>query len=95
MPFADASAHVAEVLIKRLTERKVPLYTVPAARMPLRPLVGANMPAVLIEVGFLSSARNESALKNPELSAALVEAIVDMVGEVRRDGSSASVASAE
>jgi N-acetylmuramoyl-L-alanine amidase len=95
MPFADASARVAEVLVKRLTERKVPLYTMPVNRLPLRPLVGANMPAVLIEAGFLSSAGDESVLKNPELSAALVEAIVDTVSELRRDGSSPSVASAE
>ena len=95
MPLADASARVADILVRRLTERKVPLYSVPATRLPLRPLVGANMPAVLVELGFLSSARDESALKNPELSAAIVEALVDTIGEVRRDGSSASVASAE
>jgi N-acetylmuramoyl-L-alanine amidase len=89
MPYADASARVADVLVRRLTERKVPLFTVPTTRLPLRPLVGANMPAVLIEVGFLSSARDESALKSTELSAAIVEAIVDTVSEVRRDGSSA------
>jgi N-acetylmuramoyl-L-alanine amidase len=89
MPYADASARVADVLVRRLTERKVPLFTVPTTRLPLRPLVGANMPAVLVEVGFLSSARDESALKSTEISAAIVEAIVDTISEVRRDGSSA------
>ncbi len=88
MPYADASARVADVLIRRLTARKVPLFTVPTARLPLRPLVGANMPAVLIEVGFLSSPGDESALKSNELSTAIVEAIVDTISELRRDGSS-------
>lgn len=95
LPFADASARVADVLVRHLTERKAPLHSVPAARLPLRPLVGAHMPAVLVELGFLSNARDESALKNPDLSAAIVEAIVDTVGEMRRDGSSPPVASAE
>ena len=88
MPFADASARVADVLVRRLRERKVPLFTVPTTRLPLRPLVGANMPALLVEVGFLSSPHDETALKGHDLSAAIVEAIVDTVSEVRRDGSS-------
>jgi N-acetylmuramoyl-L-alanine amidase len=95
MSFADASARVAGALVRRLTERKVPLYSVPATRMPLRPLVGANMPAVLVEVGFLSNPRDEAALRNADLSAAILEAIVDTISEVRRDGSSAAVAGAE
>ena len=95
MPYADASARVADVMVRRLTERKVPLFTVPTTRLPLRPLVGANMPAVLVEVGFLSSARDESALKSNDLSAAIVEAIVDTVSEVRRDGSSTPASSAQ
>jgi len=92
MPFADASARVADVLVRRLRERKVPLFTVPTARLPLRPLVGANMPALLVEVGFLSSPHDETALKSHDLSSAIVEAIVDTVSEVRRDGSSTPAA---
>jgi N-acetylmuramoyl-L-alanine amidase len=95
MPLADASARVADVLVRRLTERKVPLFAVPTARLPLRPLVGANMPAVLVEVGFLSSRRDESALKGNDLSAATIEAIVDTVSEVRRDGSSTPAANGQ
>jgi N-acetylmuramoyl-L-alanine amidase len=95
MPFADASSRVADVLIRRLTERKVPLFAVPTARLPLRPLVGANMPAVLVEVGFLSSPRDESSLKGNDRSTATIEAIVDTVSEVRRDGSSTPAANSQ
>jgi hypothetical protein len=63
MPFADASARpikVADVARATPEGAQVPLFTVPTARLPLRPLVGANMPALLVEVGFLSSPHDET-----------------------------------
>jgi hypothetical protein len=64
----------------------VPLGIRPTMRLPLRPLVGANMPAVLVEVGFLTSPSDEAALNGAEVSGAIVEAIVDTVSEIRRAG---------
>ena len=52
--------------------------------MPLRVLVGANMPAVLLEMGFLTNPDDESALTNASTSAAIIEAIVATIAEVRR-----------
>lgn len=47
---------------------------------PFKVLIGAQMPAVLVELGFLSNAEEEAQLKNPEhrarLAAALVKAVV-------------------
>jgi N-acetylmuramoyl-L-alanine amidase len=90
MPFADASTRVATILARRLAERRVPLYTLPTAALPLRPLVGANMPAVMLEVGFLSNPADEKALNGQTVSNAIVEAVVDTVGEVRRGGAPAA-----
>jgi N-acetylmuramoyl-L-alanine amidase len=83
IPFAARSATVASVLSRRLAERKVPLYARPTAQLPLRPLVGANMPAVLLEVGFLTNAEDERALGGAERSTAVVDAIVDTIAELR------------
>ena len=67
-----------------LAERNVPLYSRPAAQMPLRPLVGANMPAVLVELGFLTNAADARALTQADPTGAIIDALVAMVSEVRR-----------
>jgi N-acetylmuramoyl-L-alanine amidase len=42
---------------------------------PFRVLVGASMPAVLVEVGFISNPAEEKKLKSPEFQQALADAI--------------------
>ena len=84
LPYANRSAAVGAILVRLLAERNVPLYSRPAAQMPLRPLVGANMPAVLVELGFLTNASDARALSQAETTTAIIEAIVAMVSEVRR-----------
>jgi N-acetylmuramoyl-L-alanine amidase len=84
MPFAQKSAVVAAILTRHLNDLGVPLYSRRAARLPLRPLVGANMPAVMLEVGFLSNAADEAALNGPERSNAIVEAVLNTIGDVRQ-----------
>jgi N-acetylmuramoyl-L-alanine amidase len=83
IPFASPSASVAAILARHLGTGRVALYAPPTARLPLRPLVGANMPAVLVEVGFLTSPAEERSLRDAAASAAIVEAIVNTVSEVR------------
>lgn len=46
---------------------------------PLRVLVGANMPAVLIEMGFMTNPEQEAQLQTDAHQSALVQAIVDAV----------------
>jgi N-acetylmuramoyl-L-alanine amidase len=46
---------------------------------PFRVLVGATMPAVLVEVAFISNADEEKRLKNPEFQQSLADAIARAV----------------
>jgi N-acetylmuramoyl-L-alanine amidase len=48
---------------------------------PFRVLMGAMMPAVLVEVGFISNAEEETLLRSPEHRARVVEALAAAVGE--------------
>ena len=44
---------------------------------PFRVLVGANMPAVLVEMGFLTNPAQEKALVSDEFQNSLVQALID------------------
>jgi N-acetylmuramoyl-L-alanine amidase len=50
---------------------------------PLRVLGGANMPAVLVEVGYLTNADQEAQLRSGDFQGRLVQAIAE--GIVRLD----------
>ncbi|REJ83884.1 MAG: N-acetylmuramoyl-L-alanine amidase [Acidobacteria bacterium] len=50
---------------------------------PFRVLVGATMPAVLVELGFLSNPAEEEKLGDPAYRLQLVDALVDAVAEYR------------
>jgi N-acetylmuramoyl-L-alanine amidase len=84
LPYADRSAGVASVLVRHLTEHGVPLSPRPMSRLPLRPLVGANMPAVMLEVGYLTNTDDEQALNGPERPDAIISAVLDTIGDLRR-----------
>ena len=50
---------------------------------PLRVLVGANMPAVLVEVGFLTNPEQEAQLASDAYQNNIVQGIVDAVIQFR------------
>jgi N-acetylmuramoyl-L-alanine amidase len=83
LPFAERSAALGAVLVRELSERKVTLYSRPASQLPLRVLVGANMPAVLLEMGFLTNVQDEQALGG-DLQGVIVEALAGMIASARR-----------
>jgi N-acetylmuramoyl-L-alanine amidase len=83
LPFAESSAAMAGIAARHLGERGVPLFARPVATLPLRSLVGANMPAILVEAGFLSNAEDERLLTDAERSDAIVEALLATIEEVR------------
>jgi N-acetylmuramoyl-L-alanine amidase len=83
IPFARRSASLAAAMVQRLMERGIPLRPRPAVQAPLRVLMGANMPAVLIEVGFLTNPDDERSLGGPDLPASFVEAILATIADFR------------
>lgn len=83
MPFVERSAAFSGLLARHLTERSVPAYATPVAQAPLRVLVGAHMPAILVEMGFLTNADDEQALTGDEVQSAIIEAILAAISDVR------------
>ncbi len=83
IPYADRSAALATLVVRKLNDAGVPMFVRPADQEPLRILVGANMPAVLVELGFLSNPDDERALSGDDLPATIVNALVGVVADVR------------
>jgi len=85
VPWNDAqSRHVAEsASVARLFEaalrQAVPMNPRALQQAPLRVLVGANMPAVLVEVGYLTNADQEDQLRSSEFQGRLVQAIAEAI----------------
>lgn len=76
------SAVLASFVEKQLRER-VPMSPRAIQQAPFRVLVGANMPAVLVEIGFLTNPEEELKLGSPEHQSAVVAALYDSVVRFR------------
>jgi len=83
LPHLPASTAFAASVEQRLREHQVPLHARAADTMPLRLLAGANMPAILLEAGFLSNPDDAAALLGADLPAALVEALIAALTDLR------------
>jgi N-acetylmuramoyl-L-alanine amidase len=83
LPYVEKSAMFSATLVKRLTDRAIPSNTPHVVTAPARVLVGANMPAVLIELGFLTNADDEAALTGTTVPNEIIEAILATIGDVR------------
>ncbi len=83
IPHAVDSTTFAGIVDRLLREHSVPMHNPSLVTAPLRVLVGANMPAVLIELGFLSNADDARALSGGDLPEAVVEALLAAITEVR------------
>ena len=84
LPFADESAAVAASIVRFFGERHVPLFVKPVAQAPMRVLMGANMPAVLIELGFMSNAEDQKAMANADWQAGIVDGVLATLSDLRR-----------
>ena len=62
---------------------RVPMSARAMQQAPLRVLVGANMPAVLVEIGFMTNPEQEKALGSDEYQNAIVQALVEAVVHYR------------
>ena len=78
----DRSAAFAKLIEGSLRSR-VPMSPRSLMQAPLRVLVGANMPAALVELGFITNAAQESQLQNDAHQNELVQALVDAVIQFR------------
>jgi N-acetylmuramoyl-L-alanine amidase len=78
----ERSAAMARAVEASLRAR-VPMSARAIQQAPLRVLVGANMPAVLVEIGFLTNPGQEQALASNEYQNAVVQALVEAVVQFR------------
>jgi len=82
IPHLEQSAALARVIEEQLHDR-VPLAMTPIDAAPLRVLEPANMPAVLIEMGYLTNASQEKQLAGADFQNTFVQALVDAVMKFR------------
>lgn len=78
----DQSTAFAELLQAQLQDR-IPLAGRPIASAPLRVLESANMPAVLIELGYLTNGDQDKLLTGDAFANAFVQALADAVVKYR------------
>jgi N-acetylmuramoyl-L-alanine amidase len=76
------SGEVAALLEERFHDR-IPLSAHPVDRAPLDVLESANMPAVMLEMGYLTNAEQETQMTSPEFQNTLVQAVFDAVLQFR------------
>jgi N-acetylmuramoyl-L-alanine amidase len=85
----DQSTTFAGLLEQQLHDH-IPLVARPVDRAPLRVLESANMPAVLIEMGYLTNADQEKLLTGDAFQNALVQGLYDAIVRYRDAVSSGS-----
>jgi N-acetylmuramoyl-L-alanine amidase len=70
-------------MISEELKNRAELGREPVAQAPLRVLVGANMPAVLVELGYLSNPEQEKQLATDAYQGQLVQALVEAITKFR------------
>jgi N-acetylmuramoyl-L-alanine amidase len=78
----DRSAAFADLLEQQMRNR-VPLAARPIDRAPLRVLESANMPAVLVELGYLTNAEQAKLLASDAFQNTAVQALFDAIVKFR------------
>jgi N-acetylmuramoyl-L-alanine amidase len=78
----DQSDTFASLVVDALKDH-VPLAAKPIDHAPLRVLESANMPAVLLEVGYLSNVAQEKQIASVEFQSAIVQGLVDAIVRYR------------
>jgi N-acetylmuramoyl-L-alanine amidase len=78
----DQSTTFATILEQQLRGR-IPLADTPVDRAPLRVLESSNMPAVLVELGYLTNADQEKLITGEAFQNAFVQAMYDAVVRFR------------
>jgi N-acetylmuramoyl-L-alanine amidase len=80
--YIEESAQLAKTVEAALRER-VLMSPRAIQQAPFRVLVGANMPAVLIEMGFITNPEQERQLSSETFQSSIVQGLVDSVARYR------------
>jgi N-acetylmuramoyl-L-alanine amidase len=80
--YIQESAALAQAVDASLRER-IPMSPRALQRAPLRVLVGANMPAVLVEMGFITNPAQEKQLQGDEFQNTVVQGLVESITRFR------------
>ncbi len=80
--YIGQSAALAQA-VESAFRNRVPLSARGVQQAPLRVLVGANMPAVLVEMGFLTNPAQEQQLTSGAYQDTIVQALVDAIVQFR------------
>jgi N-acetylmuramoyl-L-alanine amidase len=83
--YIDQSAVFARAVEAALRDR-TPMSSRSLQQAPFRVLVGANMPAVLVEMGFLTNTQQEQQLLADDHQAAIAQALVEGILRFRAAG---------
>jgi len=77
-----ASSRFASMLEEEL-EKRGPMGPRPLQQAPMRVLSGANMPAALVEIAYLSNADEERTVQSGDFQASVVQAMYDAIVRFR------------
>lgn len=80
--FVERSARWAQTVGEELAAR-LPMSPRGVQQAPLRVLVGANMPAALVEMGFISNPEQEAQLNSPAFQNAVVDGLLRSIVRFR------------
>lgn len=91
----NQSARLARLVEGEMRSR-LPMSPRAIQQAPFRVLVGANMPAVLVETGFITNPTEEKRLNSPEYQSQIVTALVNAIVRFKAasDGGTATAAAA-
>src|SRR5690606_7632643 len=73
-----SSAELAQIVGQELP-RGIPMSPNPVQAAPFRVLVGANMPAVLVELGYLTNAQQERQLASADFQGRAAQALASAI----------------
>ena len=80
--FVERSARWAQTVAEELAAR-LPMSPRGVQQAPLRVLVGTNMPAALVEMGFISNPEQEAQLNSPAFQNAVVDGLLRSIVRYR------------
>ena len=89
----NESARLAR-LVEGEMRTRLPMSPRAIQQAPFRVLVGANMPAVLVEMGFITNPTEEKRLNTPEYQSQIVNALVSAIVRFKATADRGAVAAA-